>query len=91
MPTAYIYIYTCILCYTCVCVCVFILDNRRRVIRADGAPAATHMQLHIAHIIIIITYDMRYGAQIHMPRYNIILCTITARWNYILYTSIIPV
>jgi len=47
-----------------VCVCVFILDNRRRVIRADGAPAATHMQLHIAHIIIIIiiTYDMRYGA-----------------------------
>lgn len=46
----------------CLCVCVFTLDNRRRVIRADGAPAAaaTHMQLHIAHIII--TYDMRYGA-----------------------------
>jgi len=44
-------------------VCVFILDNRRRVIRADGAPAAAaaaHMQLNIAHII---THDdMRYGA-----------------------------
>jgi len=31
-----------------VCVCVILLDNRCRVIRADGA-AATYIQMHIAH------------------------------------------
>lgn len=34
----------------CLCVCVFILDNRRRVIRADGEPAAaTHTDAHCTY------------------------------------------
>jgi len=71
----------------CACVCVFTLDNRRRVIRADGAPAAaTHMQLHIAHIIITYTTCV----MVQLPRYNII-STGEVEFYTIYEHSIIPV